>query len=311
MKNNALKGNLYAILSASTFGTIPLFSVPLMKSGFALPSVLIYRYVFGCVFMLIILLLLKKNMRIDKKEVLEIAVCSLLYTASSICLFEGYHYMPSGIATTLLFSYPVWTELLLIFFVHEKLTLRIAFAIVFAVLGVAFLGGVGSATGTYPIKGVIFELVAGLCYAVYMVIFPKMKIRHIPALKVNFYIFITALIYLLIYSYIFIGCVQPLDSWEACFSLILLGLIPTTISNLTLVKAMYFTSSSNVAVLGAFEPLTAIAIGILVLGEPLTLSIGIGIILIITAVSSLMIRKDSFLSYYKMSSFSFFKRHKR
>lgn len=74
---------------------------------------------------------------------------------------------------------------------------------------------------------------------------------------------------------------------------------------------MYFTSSSNVAILGAFEPLTAMAIGILVLGEPLTLSIGIGIILIITAVSSLMIRKNSFLSYYKMSSFSFFKRHKR
>ena len=309
MKSETLKGNLYAILSASTFGTIPLFSVPLMKAGFALPSVLIYRYAFGCIFMLAVLLLLKKNMRIDKKEALEIAFCSLLYTASSICLFEGYNYMPSGVATTLLFSYPVWTELLLIIFVHEKLTLRISFAIIFAVLGVAFLGGIANSTGAYPIQCVLFELCSGLCYAVYMVIFPRMKICRVPALKVNFYIFIAAMLYLLIYSGITTGGIQRLDNWEACLSLILLGLIPTTISNLALVKAMRFTSSANVAILGAFEPLTAIIIGIFLLGEPLTLSISIGIVLIIAAVSSLIIHGNKFLSYYKLSSLIFHKRH--
>ncbi len=309
MKSNTLKGNLYAILSAITFGTIPLFSVPLMKAGFALPSVLIYRYVFGCLFMLMVLLLLKKDMRINRAEALEVAVCSLLYTASSICLFEGYHYMPSGIATTLLFSYPVWTELLLIIFVREKLTLRIAFAIIFAVIGVAFLGGIGNTTRAYPIQGVLFELSSGLCYAVYMVIFPRMRICRVPALKVNFYIFMAALLYLLLYSGISTGGIQPLSSWEQCLSLILLGLIPTTISNLTLVNAMRFTSSANVAILGAFEPLTAIAIGILILGEPLTLSIGIGIVLIIAAVSSLIIHGNKFLSYHKLSSLIFHKRH--
>ena len=48
--------------------------------------------------------------------------------------------------------------------------------------------------------------------------------------------------------------------------------------------AMKNIDSTSVATLGAFEPLTAMAIGILVFGEPMTWCVSIGFVMIVSAV---------------------------
>ena len=124
--SSSIKGYGYASLSAITFGTIPLFSIPVMKAGMLLPSVLIYRFAFGCFFMMVVLLWRKQNLHIKWGDGLRIMFLSIMYAVSAVCLFSSYEYMPGGIATTLLFSYPVWTEILLIIFFNEKLSIRIS-----------------------------------------------------------------------------------------------------------------------------------------------------------------------------------------
>ena len=119
----------------------------------SLPSVLIYRFAFGCLFMMTILLWRKQNLHIRWGDGLRIMFLSILYAVSAVCLFSSYEYMPGGIATTLLFSYPVWTEILLILFFNEKLTIRISLAILLAIAGVAFLGGIGQSDGIDGIDG--------------------------------------------------------------------------------------------------------------------------------------------------------------
>ena len=116
---------------------------------------------------------------------LRIMFLALMYAISAVCLFGSYEYMPGGVATTLLFSYPVWTEILLILFFHERLTLRISLAIVLATAGVFFLGGIGQTEGIKSSMGVILAMSSGLLYAIYMVIFPHMRVSKLPALKVN------------------------------------------------------------------------------------------------------------------------------
>ena len=123
--SSTIKGYGYATLSAITFGTIPLFSIPVMEAGMSLPSVLIYRFAFGCLSMMAVLLWRRQTLHIRWGDGLRIMFLSLLYAVSAVCLFSSYEYMPGGVATTLLFSYPVWTEILLILFFHEKITLRI------------------------------------------------------------------------------------------------------------------------------------------------------------------------------------------
>jgi len=209
---------------------------------------------------------------------------ALMYAISAVCLFGSYEYMPGGVATTLLFSYPVWTEILLILFFHERLTLRISLAIVLATAGVFFLGGIGQTEGIKSSMGVILAMSSGLLYAIYMVIFPHMRVSKLPALKVNFYIFFMAMLLLILYSNFTTGGIDRISDGRSLLSLILLGLVPTTVSNVTLVRSLTLIDSASVAILGAFEPLTAMAIGITLMGEPLTITVVIGLILIISSV---------------------------
>ncbi len=289
-----IKGYAYAILSAASFGTIPLFSIPLLEAGMELPSVLIYRFAFGCLFMMGFLLWRRQTLHIRWGDGLRIAFLALMYACSAVCLFQGYHYMPGGVATTLLFSYPVWTEVLLIAFCHQRLTVRIALAIGLAIGGVFLLGGIGQTDGIRSLTGVALELTSGLLYAVYMVIFPHMRIRKLPALKLNFYIFFMAMLLLLLYASFTAGGIQPVSDGRSVLSLILLGLLPTTVSNVTLVRSLTLIDSASVAILGAFEPLTAMTLGIAVMGEPLTPAVIIGFLLIISSVL-ILITKGSHL----------------
>ena len=270
-----IKGYGYASVSAITFGTIPLFSIPVMEAGMQLPSVLIYRFAFGCLFMIAVLLWRKQSLHISWGDGLRIMFLALMYAISAVCLFGSYEYMPGGVATTLLFSYPVWTEILLILFFHERLTLRISLAIVLATAGVFFLGGIGQTEGIKSSMGVILAMSSGLLYAIYMVIFPHMRVSKLPALKVNFYIFFMAMLLLILYSNFTTGGIDRISDGRSLLSLV---------SNVTLVRSLTLIDSASVAILGAFEPLTAMAIGITLMGEPLTITVVIGLILIISSV---------------------------
>lgn len=290
--STTVKGFLNASISGIAFGLIPLFAIPVLATGMHSTSVLIYRYAFGCLAMLGMLMFHRTRMRLAFGDFLRILLLSSMYAVSSIALIEGYNYMASGIATTLLFSYPVWTLLLSVLFLHERLSLTTAVAIGIAVAGVFFLSGILDGNGSMEgLTGLFLLLLSGFLYAVYMVIFPRMRIRQMPSLKLTFYIFFFAMLILTLYATFTRGRIDPIDTRSQLVNLFLLGVVPTAVSNVTLIMALKQISSTMAAVLGAFEPMTAMCVGILLFGEPLTLPIVIGFVLIITSVLILVLSK--------------------
>ena len=290
--STTVKGFLNASISGIAFGLIPLFAIPVLATGMHSTSVLIYRYAFGCLAMLGMLMFHRTRMWLAFGDFLRILLLSAMYAVSSIALIEGYNYMASGIATTLLFSYPVWTLLLSVVFLHERLSLTTAVAIGIAVAGVFFLSGILDGNGSMEgLTGLFLLLLSGFLYAVYMVIFPRMRIRQMPSLKLTFYIFFFAMLILTLYATFTRGRVDPIDTRSQLVNLFLLGVVPTAVSNVTLIMALKQISSTMAAVLGAFEPMTAMCVGILLFGEPLTLPIVIGFVLIITSVLILVLSK--------------------
>ena len=290
--STTVKGFLNASISGIAFGLIPLFAIPVLATGMHSTSVLIYRYAFGCLAMLGMLMFHRTRMWLAFGDFLRILLLSAMYAVSSIALIEGYNYMASGIATTLLFSYPVWTLLLSVVFLHERLSLTTAVAIGIAVAGVFFLSGILDGNGSMEgLTGLFLLLLSGFLYAVYMVVFPRMRIRKIPSLKLTFYIFFFAMLILTLYATFTRGRIDPIDTRSQFVNLFLLGVVPTAVSNVTLIVALKQISSTLAAVLGAFEPMTAMCVGILLFGEPLTLPIVIGFVLIITSVLILVLSK--------------------
>ena len=263
MESNKIRGFTEAIISAAAFGLIPLFSIPVLADGMRLPSLVVYRFTFGALILLLILMYNRQSLRLRFGESLRIMFLSLLYAISAVSLISGYAYLPSGVATTLVFSYPVWTAILMIVFFHERLTLRTALAIFLAVAGVCLLSGIENGISISSVTGVALELLS---------------------------VFFFTILLLMLYASFTEGGIQPIVSGKQFVNLALLGLLPTAVSNITLIMALKRIESTSVAILGAFEPITAMSVGCIVFDEPLTIMSCIGFSLIIVAVVLLILK---------------------
>ena len=286
---NKLNGFLYGLLSSASFGLIPLFTIPVMRQGMQFESILLYRFAFATLALGLILLLDGQSFRINRRNIPSLVLLAFLYLMSAVFLFWGYKFMASGIATTLHFMYPVLTTLIMMLFFREKKSIWRFLAIILAVSGVFFLSQ-GDDSGNITITGILIVLLSALGYALYLVTVSQLKVGQMKGLRLTFYVFLFGTL-LLLAGINATGDIQPIGNWHIAGNLMMLAIIPTVISNLALVRAVKCIGSTLTSVLGAMEPVTAVCVGIFMFGEPFTSSIGLGIALIITGVTVIILKR--------------------
>lgn len=288
MKNisrNAIIGYPAGIITGITYGLNPLFGVPLMKNVAAIESILFFRYAIAVLFLGLFLLLSKQSFKISRKEAGVLLVLGLLYTSSSIFLFEAYNYIASGLATTIIFLYPVLVAIIMVFLkVVPSWPVWLSIILTFA--GVVIMTQSDSTHTINPI-GVILSLGSALVYALFIVIINRSKtISNISNSLLTFYA-------LTVGTIIFLGkiIISDIDITAginhnmAWMNLVGLALLPTVVSTATLAIATRNIGATKASVLGVFEPITAILIGTIVFGEALTTNIIVGILLSIAAIT--------------------------
>ena len=287
---NKLNGFLYGLLSSASFGLIPLFAIPALHQGMQFWSILFYRFLFAMLALAGILLLNKQSFRIQKKEIMPLLLLAFFYDCSSVFLLWGYKFMSSGVATTLHFMYPVMTTLIMMIFFREKKSSWRIIAILLAISGVFFLSK-GDNTGSITFLGIFIVLLSALGYALYLVTISQMKSLEMKGLKMTFYVFLFGELILTIGAMVGGIGIQAIPDHVTLGNLVMLAIVPTVVSNLSLVRAIKNIGSTLTSVLGAMEPVTAVCVGILIFGEPFTQSIGLGISLIIFAVTIIILRR--------------------
>lgn len=287
--NSQLRGVVNGIISGVSFGMIPLFSIPVIAAGMDNVSILVYRFLFGSAVMLAILLLRKTNMRVSLSELLRIVLLAIFYITTALATLECYKYLSSGIATALVYTDPIWCALIGLAFLGDKFSIKLTSSILLASLGVMMMTGVFSGDGTFSMIGLLLGLASGLAYGIYLILVPRLKVKHIASLKLTFYVFFTGMWLLIAYSLMTNGGVEEVPDSSCWLDLALLGLIPTAISNICVTVSLKLIDSTIVAILGAFEPLTAMVVGVVILGEPLGFIGVVGGMLILVAVAILTI----------------------
>lgn len=278
------KGFINGVVSGVSFGLIPLFSLPVIQAGMSDVSVLVYRFMFGSAGMLAALLYLQTPLRITWGELWRICILAFFYLLSSITLFESYHYLSSGVATAFVYTDPIWCTVIGLLFFGKKFSWKLTSAILLATLGVSMLAGVFGDEVSFPLWGIFLALMAGLTYALYLVFLPRMRIKEIPSLKLTFYVFFIEMVYLIVYCMLFKGGLDRVTDFGCWINLIMLGLIPTALSNICVTVSLRLIDSTIVALLGAFEPLTAMVIGVCFFGESCGIFCIIGTVLILSSV---------------------------
>lgn len=290
MKNR--KGIFYALISSATFGLITLFTVPVINSHTLNSiSILFYRLLFATAGVGIACLVKREDFRLQLKEIPKLFFLGVFYGATSLFLLFSYYHIPSGIATTIHFLYPIAVTLLMILFFREKFSLRTVTAAMLAIVGVALVSMRSDENiGSSGMLGVILVLVSVLSYGVYIVSVNKIGINRITSLVTTFYVLLTGTLILGIYS-LFTTGIMPITSGQVAINLILLALICTVISNLTLILAVKNIGSTVTSILGSLEPLISVAVGIIIFGEAISNMGYLGIFLIIASVILIVIKK--------------------
>ena len=298
-KKLSSQGLILGLTAAVCYGFIPLFTKELQhpSEGLALSSATILFYRFGIASIVIagIMLFQRISFRITFPEFLRLTLLAFLSDGAALFLIAGYSYMPSGVATTLHFMYPVFTALTMMLFFQEPRRMSTVLAITMAVAGLFVLSWTGQ--GEVALLGVVLEIISALCFALYLIRVNRSKISNMPPTKLTFYVMMLgALIFAatIIYERSEIEMATHfavLPSTRGWLNLIALSLVCTVITNLALVHAIKMIGPTITAVLGVLEPVTAILLGIIFMGESLTSPIVLGIMLIISAVLIIVVRK--------------------
>lgn len=285
ISRNAMIGYPAGIITGITYGLNPLFGVPLMKNGASIESILFFRYAFAVLLLGGFLLATKQNFRISGKQAGVLLVLGLFYTSSSLFLFEAYHYIASGLATTLVFLYPVLVALIMVFLrVVPSWPVWLSIFATFA--GVIIMTQNGSSQSINPV-GVILSLISAFSYALFIVIINRNKtISTISNSLLTFYaLSVGAIIFLGKIILADEGITTGIEGYAAWGNIVGLALLPTIVSTASLAIASRNIGATKASVLGVFEPITAILIGTLVFGEALTVNIVIGILIATAAVT--------------------------
>ena len=286
---NKFKGFLYGIMASSTFGLLPLFTLPVMGEGLTTFSILSYRMLFASILVAVLMLIGRVSFATNLKELRWFAVLGFLYYGSAALLFQAYGGMASGLATTLHFMYPVSVTVIMALVYKQRPSVVTICAIILSLVGVALLCLRGSSTGVSSLLSVFLVLLSGVCYAVYLVLVSTVKrINQQNSQKLTFYVLMFSGAFFML-STLQGGGLQIIPSASAGINLLLMATLPTLLSNLALVRSVKNIGSTLTSVLGAMEPLTAIIVGILVFDESLRGLMVVGIILILVSVSLIVL----------------------
>jgi drug/metabolite transporter (DMT)-like permease len=280
------KGYMYGAIAAASYGTNPLFALPLYSAGMDPGSVLFFRYLFAVPIMAVMIKGRGRDFKISRPDILPLVALGVLLALSSLTLFKSYTYMDVGIASTILFVYPILVALIMAVMFKEKMNFITFLCIALSLGGISLLYRTSDGI---PLNwmGTSMVLISALTYAIYIVGVNKSGIKDMPTVKMTFYV----LLFGTLFFFLTEGCGTRLifvNKWYVWLNLLGLAVFPTAISFVFTTKAIQFVGSTPTAILGALEPVTAIIIGVSVFGEVLTARILIGILLVILSVTMII-----------------------
>jgi len=278
-----LKGYAAGIIAAVAYGTNPLGALFLYQEGFNPPSVIFYRFTFAVLILGVILLVQRVPFKINKFEFKVLLSLGVLFAASALSLYTSFKHLDSGVASTILFAYPVMVAVIMAVFFKEKATPIMIVSIVLSVIGILLLYQ-GDGVVKMSLWGVVLVLISSLTYAVYIVVVNCSRIS-MPPFKMTFYIMMFAAVVIGLYSLVVPDSrIMAIPSWSALGWICMVAIVPTIIAMTMLNIGIAHAGSTPTAIMGALEPVTAVAISVFVFDGLFSVRLASGIVLILLAV---------------------------
>nr|WP_279232903.1 DMT family transporter [Haloimpatiens lingqiaonensis] len=274
---------MYSVISAVLFGSAGLFIKYAYSTGLESVSLLTIQYIFAIIIMFTLIMIKNKNqVKVNKKTLINLAIMGVVgNTFMTVFYYKAFEYLPVPLVTILLYTYPVMVFFYSTIFKKEKVTLKKSLAVALAFFGciltLELLGG----EIQYSIKGIMYGILCAVFYA-FMNIFTENKLENVPPLTINAYSTLFSLMALLIYKPLTYSILSSL-SVKGISSIIILAVFCEVIPLTLLYAAISYIGALKVSIIANLEVPSAVLMAFLFLGETVSVTQAIGIVLVIVA----------------------------
>ncbi len=286
------RARLMLISSMVIFGTIGIFReyIPLPSSVIALA-----RSFIGVLTLMLPVFIGKVRLSLAdiRRNILPLFISGAVMGFNWILLFEAYRFTTVATATLCYYMAPIFVTVASPLLLSERISLKKGLCILVALIGMIPVSGVLAPSGVaaYNARGIIFGLLAAVFYATVVLINKKTKgissyDRTVTQLAV-------AGAVLLPYVLLTEEVASLSFTVQGTVLLLVVGLIHTGIAYAMYFGSMQPLSAQTLALFSYIDPIVAILLSALILGEGLTPLTALGAVLILgsTLVSEISLKR--------------------
>lgn len=277
------RGFMLVLLSAFCYGLQPLFAHFAYQAGADPIGLLLSRFSLAALIML--LWLKRKSIRLPKARLFgQTLLIGMGYAAAALGYYSASHSASVSLAVILMFSFPAFVTLFSILFLGDRATWLKIISLVLA------SGGVLLATGMDfhgDIEGVLWALFAALSYGS-AIIYGSHRVHIDSPIAAAGVILIGGAVTFAIAA-IWQGLSWP-DSATGWLAVLGLSIFATILPIATFISGSPRIGASDASTLSTLEPIVAVTIAVILIGEELSQSMLMGGGLVIIA--AIMLSKN-------------------
>lgn len=283
------------IISGCFWGFMGLFRRYMGEIGISTAGVIILRCGVAALFFAVTILMTKPDQfRVKLKDAwcfIGSGICSLLFF--TFCYFQAMTLMSLSAAAIMLYTAPSMVMVMSLFLFREKLTVGKVISAVLAFLGCAFVSGLGGGEITLTTAGILYGIGSGFGYALYS-IFARLALdRGYKSNTVNFYSCLLAAVG----ASVIWGGAEPVRimfaSWGNAGLCLLAAVVTCYLPYLLYTYGLTGLEAGRASIMASVEPVVATFVGLVVFHEQMTFQAAAGVVLVLSAVVILNLKKKS------------------
>ncbi len=257
------------LIAMTSFGTIGLFvkSIPLPSGEIAF-----FRAVIAAIAIVFYKLIIREKIVYSeiKNDVPLLFLSGIAMGFNWIFFFEAYRYTTVSLATLSYYFAPVIVMVVSPILFRERLTQKQIICFIMSTTGLVLIIGVsGSNMGFDHVKGILFGLVAASLYATVIIL--NKFIKQVKGIDRTLFQFIAAIIVLIPYLLFTTGIhIDRLDTL-GLVNLLIIGIFHTGIMYVLYFSSLKDLKGQEAAILSYVDPLVAVCVSVLFLGESISL----------------------------------------
>ncbi len=276
-----MRGMAAVVLASIAYGIMPIFTKDLQLLGMPTGTVVFYRFLLASLTTGTYLLASKKGLRVTKRQLMELILLGIVgYGLTAFFLASSYETLPVGLATMFHFTYPIFVVLIMMGPFHEKATGMKWIAVASAVAGLILLMDLN---GGLALKGIIWAVLSGVTYAVYVIGNRETSLRDLGAIQILFYVTAVSVVVFGLQGALKGDLIIP-SSLRAWGDLLFISQVSTVFALSMLTYGIKTIGATKAAMINMLEPVVGVFAGMLVYGERLDVRASIGCVAVLLAV---------------------------